>query len=86
MIDGGTGRPPATGQVGSAAGVLAPRGGRPASSGGQRQQAWIAMALAQGTDQLQARDRTVVMVLHDLTLATRYAGHPVALRDGAVVA
>jgi iron complex transport system ATP-binding protein len=37
-------------------------------------------------DRLQARGRTVVMVLHDLTLATRYAGHLVAMRDGAVVA
>jgi iron complex transport system ATP-binding protein len=28
---------------------------------------------------------TVVMVLHDLNLAARYADHLVALRDGAVV-
>jgi iron complex transport system ATP-binding protein len=37
-------------------------------------------------DRLQARGRTVLMVLHDLNLATRYAGHLVAMRDGAVVA
>lgn len=30
--------------------------------------------------------RTVVMVLHDLNLAARYAGRIVAMRDGAVVA
>jgi len=32
------------------------------------------------------RGKTVVMVLHDLNLAARYAHHMVALRDGAVVA
>ncbi|MEU4409517.1 ABC transporter ATP-binding protein [Streptosporangium sp. NPDC023963] len=31
-------------------------------------------------------DRTVVMVLHDLNLAARYAGRLVAMRDGKVVA
>jgi iron complex transport system ATP-binding protein len=33
-----------------------------------------------------ARGTTVVMVLHDLNLAARYAGHLVAMRSGAVVA
>jgi len=32
----------------------------------------------------EERGRTIVMVLHDLTLACRYADHLVALRDGAV--
>ena len=32
------------------------------------------------------KGRTVVMVLHDLNLAARYAGRLVAMRDGAVVA
>ena len=34
----------------------------------------------------QTRGTTVVMVLHDLNLAARYADHLVALRDGRVVA
>jgi iron complex transport system ATP-binding protein len=33
-----------------------------------------------------ARGTTIVMVLHDLNLAARYAGHLVAMREGAVVA
>ncbi|MDN4615845.1 ABC transporter ATP-binding protein [Leifsonia sp. F6_8S_P_1B] len=33
-----------------------------------------------------ARGTTVVMVLHDLNLAARYAGHLVAMRSGAIVA
>ncbi|MCY1141194.1 ABC transporter ATP-binding protein [Actinoplanes sp. Pm04-4] len=32
------------------------------------------------------RNRTIVMVLHDLNLAARYAGHVVAMRDGRIVA
>jgi iron complex transport system ATP-binding protein len=32
------------------------------------------------------RGRTVVMVLHELNHAARYAGHVVAMRDGRVVA
>ena len=32
------------------------------------------------------RGTTVVMVLHDLNLAARYADHLVAMRDGRVVA
>jgi iron complex transport system ATP-binding protein len=32
------------------------------------------------------RGRTVVMVLHDLNLASRYAHHIVAMREGAIVA
>ncbi len=31
-------------------------------------------------------DRTVVLVLHDLNLACRYADHLIAMRDGAIVA
>lgn len=80
-------------------------------SGGQRQKAWIAMALAQETafmlldepttfldiahqmevldllyDLNAAEGRTIVMVLHDLNQACRYAHHLVALRDGGVAA
>ncbi|MGO4593267.1 ABC transporter ATP-binding protein [Leifsonia sp. 2TAF2] len=33
-----------------------------------------------------ARGTTIVMVLHDLNLASRYAGHLVAMREGTVVA
>jgi iron complex transport system ATP-binding protein len=80
-------------------------------SGGQRQHAWIAMALAQETgvllldepttyldiahqvavlellSELNARDgRTIVMVLHDLNQAARYAHRMLAIRDGRVVA
>ena len=79
-------------------------------SGGQRQLAWIAMALAQNTDlllldepttfldmahQLEVLDvlnrlhreyrRTIVMVLHDVNQAARYAHHMVALADGRVI-
>ena len=79
--------------------------------GGQRQRAWISMALAQGTDvllldeptthldlahQVEVLDlvrrlhaeagRTVVMVLHDLNLAARYAHRLVAMRGGRIVA
>jgi iron complex transport system ATP-binding protein len=78
-------------------------------SGGQRQRAWIAMTLAQQTENLlldepttfldlahqvevlellaglvAGHGRTVVMVLHDLNQACRYADHVVALRDGRV--
>ncbi|GAB3596382.1 ABC transporter ATP-binding protein [Angustibacter peucedani] len=38
------------------------------------------------TDLNRARGTTVVMVLHDLNLAARYADHLVALRHGVVVA
>jgi iron complex transport system ATP-binding protein len=77
-------------------------------SGGQRQRAWIAMALAQGTDillldepttyldmahQLEVlnllerlnRDtgRTIVMVVHDLNQAARFAHYVVAIQHGS---
>lgn len=80
-------------------------------SGGQRQLAWIAMALAQDTEvilldepttfldlahqievlevlkRLHEHDRrTIVMVLHDVNQAARYAHHMVALVNGQVVA
>ncbi|WEV41907.1 ABC transporter ATP-binding protein [Bifidobacterium sp. ESL0682] len=78
-------------------------------SGGQRQRAWIALALAQETDillldepttyldiayQVEVLDLlsylnaeegvTVVMVLHDLNLAARYADWMVAMKDGTI--
>jgi iron complex transport system ATP-binding protein len=34
------------------------------------------------TDLNQTRETTIVMVLHDLNLAARYADHLVAMRDG----
>ena len=78
-------------------------------SGGQRQLAWVAMALAQDTRLLlldepttfldmahqievlevltrlhRDHGRTVVMVLHDLNLAARYASHMVLICNGRV--
>jgi len=79
-------------------------------SGGQRQRAWIAMAIAQDTPlllldeptsaldlghqievfelirQLAAAGKTIVMVVHDLTSACRYADHLVAMEGGRVIA
>ncbi|NDZ70490.1 ABC transporter ATP-binding protein, partial [Streptomyces sp. SID10362] len=77
----------------------------------QRQRAWIAMAVAQGTPvllldepttyldlahQIDVLDlvvdlnrnegRTIVMVLHDLNQACRYADHVIAMKKGRVVA
>jgi len=79
-------------------------------SGGQRQRAWIAMALAQGTDilfldepttyldmahQLEVLKlleqlnrevgKTIVMVVHDLSHASMYAEHIVAIKQGSIV-
>lgn len=79
-------------------------------SGGQRQKAWIAMAVAQGTDLLlldepttfldmahqlevlkllqrlnMEENRTIVMVVHDLNHATRFAHHIVAIKEGRKV-
>ena len=78
-------------------------------SGGQRQRAWIAMAIAQDTPlllldeptsaldlghqmevfelirQLSDAGKTVVMVLHDLSSACRYADYMVAMKAGRIV-
>src|SRR5690606_34095105 len=79
-------------------------------SGGQRQRAWIAMAISQSTPLLlldeptSALDlghqievlelirtlaqsgKTVLMVIHDLPSACRYADHLVAMHEGRIVA
>ena len=80
-------------------------------SGGQRQLAWMALALAQETPVLlldepttfldiaaqidlldlawalnREEGRTVVIILHDLNMAARYADVIVALKDGEVIA
>lgn len=80
-------------------------------SGGQRQRAWIAMALAQQTPLLlldeptsaldlghqievfeliqrlaHEEGKTIVMVVHDLASACRYADHIVAMHAGRVIA
>ncbi|HEY9279133.1 MAG TPA: ABC transporter ATP-binding protein [Eoetvoesiella sp.] len=79
-------------------------------SGGQRQRAWIAMAIAQATPLLlldeptsaldlghqlevfelirglAAAGKTIVMVVHDLSSACRYADHLVAMNKGSIVA
>lgn len=78
-------------------------------SGGQRQRAWIAMAIAQDTpvllldeptsaldlghqievfeliQQLAKAGKTVVMVVHDLSSASRYAQHVVAMKTGQII-
>ena len=38
------------------------------------------------TDLVRQRGRTVVVVLHDLNLACRYADHIVAMKSGSIVA
>ncbi|WP_462379010.1 ABC transporter ATP-binding protein [Pseudomonas sp. Marseille-QA0892] len=79
-------------------------------SGGQRQRAWIAMAIAQQTPlllldeptsaldlghqievfelirDLAGAGKTVVMVVHDLSSACRYADHLVAMKAGRIIA
>ncbi|WP_244613307.1 ABC transporter ATP-binding protein [Modicisalibacter radicis] len=81
-----------------------------AMSGGQRQRAWIAMAIAQQTPlllldeptsaldlghqievfelirALAATGKTLVMVVHDLVSACRFADHLVAMHAGRVIA
>ncbi|WP_409420628.1 ABC transporter ATP-binding protein [Pseudaeromonas sp. ZJS20] len=81
-----------------------------AISGGQRQRAWLALALAQQADlllldepvsmldlghqlevmelvhRLSRQGRAIIMVLHDLMAAARYADVLVAMRDGQLVA
>lgn len=79
-------------------------------SGGQRQKAWIAMALAQETEILfldepttfldmahqlevlklleklnREEGRTIIMVVHDLNHAARYAQNMVAINHGTIV-
>lgn len=79
-------------------------------SGGQRQRAWLAMAIAQTTPlllldeptsaldlghqievfelirELAAAGKTIVMVVHDLSSACRYADHLIAMHQGRIVA
>lgn len=79
-------------------------------SGGQRQRAWIAMAIAQATPlllldeptsaldlghqievfelirDLAKAGKTIVMVVHDLSSACRYADYLVAMQGGRIVA
>ncbi|WP_136254007.1 ABC transporter ATP-binding protein [Onishia niordana] len=81
-----------------------------AMSGGQRQRAWIAMAIAQQTPlllldeptsaldlghqlevfelvrSLAAAGKTVVIVVHDLDSACRFADHLVAMQAGRIIA
>ena len=79
-------------------------------SGGQRQRAWIAMAIAQNTDILfldeptsfldvshqmdvlhlvehlnKAYNKTIVMVIHELNEAARFADNLVAMKDGKIL-
>ncbi|HDS0918428.1 TPA: ABC transporter ATP-binding protein [Pseudomonas putida] len=78
-------------------------------SGGQRQRAWIAMAIAQDTAlllldeptsaldighqveifelirKLAATGKTIAMVVHDITSASRYADHVIAMKSGKIV-
>lgn len=79
-------------------------------SGGQRQRAWIAMALAQETEILvldepttyldmshqleilkllqklnREQNRTIVMVLHELNNATKFADHIIGVKSGKVL-
>lgn len=78
-------------------------------SGGQRQRAWIAMAIAQNTDILfldeptsfldvahqmdvlhlveylnKKYNKTIIMVIHELNEAARFADYIVAMKDGKI--
>lgn len=53
-------------------------------SGGQRQRVWIALVLDLLTELNHNVGTTMVMVLHDLNIAARYADHLVAIVDGTV--
>ena len=78
-------------------------------SGGQRQRAWIAMAIAQNTDILfldeptsfldvshqmdvlhlvehlnKTYNKTIIMVIHELNEAARFADYLVAMKDGKI--
>jgi iron complex transport system ATP-binding protein len=69
-------------------------------SGGQRQRVWIAMLLAQDAPVMlldepttylvtglnREEGRTVVLVLHDLNQAARFADHLIVMQEGAIAA
>lgn len=52
--------------------------------GGHCQRVWIALMLDLLTELNQNVGTTIVMVLHDLNMAARYADHLVAIADGTV--
>ena len=62
-----------------------------ALSGGQRQRAWIAMALAQQLEVLnllqelnEKHNTTIVMVIHELNNAARFAHHMIGIKKGKI--
>ena len=64
-------------------------------SGGQRQRVWIAMALVQDTDILildepttyldPAHQKTIVMTIHDINLASRFSDRVIAMKEGKII-